>query len=138
VTLLDALREHLDLTGAKPVCLRGQCGACTVLADGKPILACMTLAVDAQGKDIVTIEGLSKGERLHPIQEEFVRADALQCGFCTPGMVLASKAILDVTTDPTLEEIREGLSGNICRCGTYTRIFEAVRSAGKRMRGGER
>lgn len=133
VTLLRALRNELDLTGPKEVCDRGACGACSVHIDGKLVNSCMMLAVDAAGKKVTTIEGLSEGGKLHPIQAEFVKCDALQCGFCTPGMVMACKAILDKNKSPSLVDIKKGLRGNICRCGTYTRIFEAVQAASKQV-----
>ncbi len=136
VTLLDALRNHLNLTGAKKVCDRGECGACTVLLDGKPVYSCMMLTVDAEGHDIVTVEGLAKGGKLHPIQEAFVEHDAMQCGFCIPGFIMAAVGLLNQNKAPTLDEIRKALSGNICRCGVYPRILEAVADAAKRMRGG--
>ncbi len=136
-TLLDVLRNHLHLTGAKKVCDRAECGACTVLLAGKPVYACMMLALDAAERDIVTIEGLAQGGRLHPVQEAFLRNDALQCGFCTPGMVLATKALLERNSNPSLDEIRHGLSGNLCKCGTYTKIFRAAREAGAMMRSGQ-
>lgn len=136
VTLLDALRNHLNLTGAKKVCDQGFCGACTVLLDGKPVCACMMLAVDAEGHEIVTIEGLAKGGKLHPVQAAFVEHDAMQCGFCTPGFIMAAVGLLNQNKAPTMEEIRDALSGNICRCGVYSRILEAVADAAKRMRGG--
>jgi aerobic-type carbon monoxide dehydrogenase small subunit (CoxS/CutS family) len=136
-TLLDVLRNHLHLTGAKKACDRGECGACTVLLDGKPVYACMMLALDAANRDIVTIEGLAQGGRLHAVQEAFLRNDALQCGFCTPGMILAVKALLDRNPNPTAEEIRHGLSGNLCKCGTYTKIFRAAREAGEMIRSGQ-
>jgi aerobic-type carbon monoxide dehydrogenase small subunit (CoxS/CutS family) len=132
VTLLRALRNELDLTGPKEVCDRGACGACSVHVDGALVPACMTLAVDvAAGQKITTIEGLSDGDKLHPIQEAFVKHDALQCGFCTPGMVMACKALLDKEKSPTLTQIKRAISGNICRCGTYNRIFAAVQTASK-------
>jgi xanthine dehydrogenase YagT iron-sulfur-binding subunit len=132
VTLLRALRNELDTTGPKEVCDRGACGACGVIIDGALVPACMTLAVDvAAGQKITTIEGLSDGDKLHPIQAAFVKHDALQCGFCTPGMVMACKALLDKEKSPTLTQIKRGLSGNICRCGTYNRIFAAVQTASK-------
>ncbi|MBI4467468.1 MAG: (2Fe-2S)-binding protein [Acidobacteria bacterium] len=133
-TLLDVLRNRLDLTGTKRVCDRGECGACTVLRDGKPVYSCLTLAVDAQDSDLETIEGLSADGRLHPLQEAFVRHDALQCGFCTPGMVMASKALLDRNPQPSLDDIKEGLCGNLCKCGTYTKIFRAVQDAAQTLR----
>jgi xanthine dehydrogenase YagT iron-sulfur-binding subunit len=129
VTLLDALRNHLDLTGAKKVCDRATCGACTVILDGKPVYACSMLAIEAQGRDIQTIEGLGTPDALHPIQAAFVENDAQQCGFCTPGFVLACKAFLDGHPDPTDEQITEGLGGNLCRCGTYKGIRKAVKAA---------
>jgi len=132
VTLLRALRNHLGLTGAKEVCEHGACGGCTVLFDGEPICACMMLAVDAVGHEIVTVEGLGTPERMSPVQAAFVEADALQCGFCTPGFVVASTALLKKHPNPSLDEIKAGLAGNLCRCGTYSRIFEAVQQAAKR------
>jgi aerobic-type carbon monoxide dehydrogenase small subunit (CoxS/CutS family) len=128
-TLLDALRMQLNLTGSKEICDRGACGGCSVLVDGKLITSCMMLALDAVGTEITTIEGLSKNGELDPVQEAFIRHDALQCGYCTPGLVLASRALLNEKQRPTLEEIKHGLSGNICRCGTYTNIFNAVLEA---------
>lgn len=127
-SLLDALRLDLGLTGAKRVCNLGECGACTVLLDGRPIYACITLALECQGYEITTIEGLVVDGRLDPVQEAFVRHDAVQCGFCTPGQILAAKALLSRTSDPTDEEIRHAMAGNLCRCGTYRQIFEAIRS----------
>jgi aerobic-type carbon monoxide dehydrogenase small subunit (CoxS/CutS family) len=129
VTLLRALRNHLGLTGAKEVCERGACGGCTVLLDGAPICACLLLAVDAVGHEITTVEGLGAPDRLSPVQAAFVECDALQCGFCTPGFVVASTALLRQNPHPSLEEIKAGLAGNLCRCGTYGRIFEAVQRA---------
>jgi xanthine dehydrogenase YagT iron-sulfur-binding subunit len=119
VTLLDALRDQLGITGAKRVCDRGECGACTVLLDGKPIYACSVLAIEAQGKPIVTVESFMQGENLHPIQQAMVENDASQCGFCTPGFVVALKACLDKNPNASSEEIQHALSGNLCRCGTY-------------------
>ena len=132
VTLLRALRNHLGLTGAKEVCERGACGGCTVLFDGEPICACMLLAVDAVGHEITTVEGLGTPERMSPVQAAFVECDALQCGFCTPGFVVASTALLAKNPNPSLDEIKVGLAGNLCRCGTYSRVFEAVQLAAKR------
>lgn len=126
VTLLDALRDDLDITGAKRVCDRAECGACTVLMDGKSVYACSVLAIEAQGKEITTVEALMEGGKLHPIQQAFVDHDASQCGFCTPGFVVACKAFLDHHPNPTPEDIRRGLSGNLCRCGTYAGIREAI------------
>ncbi len=129
VTLLDALRNHLDLTGSKKVCDRGTCGACTVLLDGEPAYACSVLAIEAQGTAITTIEGLGSPERMHPIQQAFVDHDAQQCGFCTPGFVVASKALLDRHPNPDLDTIHRELGGNLCRCGTYAGIRAAVAQA---------
>ena len=126
VTLLDALRFELELTGAKKVCDRGTCGACTVTIDGKPAYACSILAIQVQGKDIRTVEGLAQGDRLHPIQQAFVDNDAQQCGYCTPGFVMACKAFLDKNPTPTLDQVRTGLGGNLCRCGTYVGVAQAV------------
>ncbi len=136
VTLLDALREHLDLTGAKKACDRANCGACTVILAGKAVYACAVLAVDAQGKPIQTIEGLSTGARLHPVSAAFVRNDAQQCGYCTDGFVMAVKSFLDHNPNPTMEQVKEGLGGNVCRCGTYMGIRKAVLDAAKELRGG--
>ena len=139
-TLLTVLRDgidtggnNIDLTGAKLICDRGECGGCTVMVDGKPVYACMMLAMDAQGKQITTVEGLADGENLHPVQEAFIKHDALMCGFCTPGFVVASAALLGENANPTLEEIKVGLSGNTCRCGTYPFIFDAVKTASQKM-----
>jgi len=122
VTLLDALRDNFDLTGAKRVCDRGVCGACTVLMDGKTVYACAVLAIDAQGKNITTIEGLAKGDALTPVMQAFVAHDAQQCGFCTPGFIVATTHFLEQHPNPNAEDIRRGLSGNYCRCGTYNGI----------------
>lgn len=119
VTLLDALRDSFELTGSKRVCDRAECGACTVLVDGRPVYACSILAIDAQGQRITTIEGLTQGGRLLPVQQAFIDNDAQQCGFCTPGFIVAGKALLDAHPNPTPEQIHKGLSGNFCRCGTY-------------------
>jgi aerobic-type carbon monoxide dehydrogenase small subunit (CoxS/CutS family) len=129
VTLLRALRNHLDLTGAKEVCDRGSCGACTVLLDGEPVASCLMLAADAVGREITTVEGLGTPDRMSAVQAAFVEADALQCGFCTPGFVVASTALLRHNASPTLDQIKDGLAGNLCRCGTYSRVFEAVQKA---------
>jgi len=126
VTLLDALRDQLDITGAKRVCDRGECGACTVLLDNRAVYACSILAIEAQGKAITTVEALMQGETLHPIQQAFVDNDASQCGFCTPGFVVAFKAFVDQHPNTTPEQIRRGLSGNLCRCGTYHGIQLAI------------
>lgn len=135
VTLLDALRDQFDKTGAKRVCDRGTCGACTVLLDGKAVYSCSILAIDAQGKAITTVEGLSQGDKLHPIQQAFVDNDAQQCGFCTPGFVMATKAFLDQHPNPTLEQIKHGMGGNFCRCGTYAGMRAAVMQAAKATKG---
>ena len=129
VTLLDALRDQFELTGAKRVCDRGTCGACTVLLAGKAVYSCSILAIDAQSKPITTVEGLGHPGQLHPVQQAFVDNDAQQCGFCTPGFVVACKAFLDQHPDPTPEQIKHGLSGNFCRCGTYAGIRAAVMQA---------
>ena len=126
VTLLDAMRNHLDLTGAKKVCDRGSCGACTVIMDGRVVYSCSVLAVEAQGHRIETVEGLSTNGQLHPVQAAFVNNDAQQCGFCTPGFVMALKGFLDVTPNPTREQAIRDLSGNTCRCGTYVGMTAAV------------
>lgn len=133
VTLLDALRDQFELTGAKRVCDRGTCGACTVLMDSKAVYSCSLLAIDAQAREIVTVEGLSQDGKLHPVQQAFWDNDAQQCGFCTPGFVMATKAFLDQHPHPTVEQIKSGLGGNFCRCGTYAGIRAAVmQAAGKR------
>ena len=129
VILADALRERLGLTGTKVVCGRGACGACTVLVNGETACSCLMLAVEARGKAITTIEGLARDGRLTPIQEAFVRADALQCGFCTSGMIMSCKSLLDKNPKPSREEIVNAVSGNLCRCGTYPHVFEAVEIA---------
>lgn len=133
-TLLDVIREDLGLTGAKEGCGEGECGACTVLMDGKAVNACLILAAEANGRAITTIEGLADGEVLHPIQQAFVDIGGLQCGFCTPGMILSAKALLDANRNPTDEEIRKGLEGNFCRCTGYTKIIESVRVAAHKMK----
>lgn len=133
-TLAYVLREVLSLTGTKVGCNEGECGSCTVLIDGKAVLSCLTLAISAEGKEITTIEGLSKGGKLHPIQEEFVNQGAIQCGFCTPGMIMSAKSLLDKNKDPTDEEIKEAISGNFCRCTGYYKIVEAIKAASRRMK----
>jgi xanthine dehydrogenase YagT iron-sulfur-binding subunit len=129
VTLLDALRTRADLTGNKRVCDRGSCGACTMIVDGRTVYSCSTLAIDVQGKQIRTADGLSTGNTLHPVQQAFCDVDALMCGFCTPGFVMAATALLETTPNPTPEQARKGLDGNICRCGTFVRIMEATMKA---------
>jgi aerobic-type carbon monoxide dehydrogenase small subunit (CoxS/CutS family) len=136
VTLLELLRDQLDLTGTKMVCDRGSCGACTLHVDGKPVNSCLLLAVDAAGREITTIEGLAKGDVLHPVQQAFVEEDALQCGFCTPGMVMSCKALLDRNPAPTREDVAGAVSGNLCRCGTYFNVFRAAERAAAMMKGG--
>ena len=135
VTLLDALRDQFELTGAKRVCDRGTCGACTVLMDGKAVYSCSVLAIDAQSRAITTVEGLGQPGKLHPVQQAFVDNDAQQCGFCTPGFVVACKAFLDQHPNPTPEQIKHGLGGNFCRCGTYAGIRVAVMQAAKAGKG---
>ncbi len=137
VTLLEALRDHLDYTGAKKVCDRATCGACTVIMGGTAVYSCSVLAIEAQGKEIVTVEGLSSNGNMHPVQAAFVENDGLQCGFCTPGFVVACKSFLDRNPDPSLEQVERGLGGNICRCGTYVGIRKAVLDAAKAMKGGK-
>jgi xanthine dehydrogenase YagT iron-sulfur-binding subunit len=132
VTLLDAMRDHLEITGAKRVCDRAECGACTVLLDNKVVYACAVLAIEAQARPIVTVESLMESGKLHPVQQAFVDNDASQCGFCTPGFVVACKAFLDKHPDPTPEQIRHGLGGNLCRCGTYAGIRGAIAQAAKK------
>jgi len=139
VTLVDALRERIGLTGTKVVCARGSCGACTVLVDGEMACSCLLLAHEVAGKSITTIEGLAAGGRLTPLQEAFIEADALQCGFCTSGMVLACHRLLEQNPNPPRPEIRAAVSGNLCRCGTYNHVFDAVeRAAGTRKAEGVR
>ncbi|RLA77944.1 MAG: (2Fe-2S)-binding protein [Deltaproteobacteria bacterium] len=137
-TLLEVLRDALGLTGAKEGCSLGNCGACTVLLDGKPVLSCLLLAVEAQGKEIVTIEGLAEGGKLHPLQEAFVEHGAVQCGFCIPGMILSAKALLDENPHPTEEEVKEAISGNLCRCTGYSNAVRAILAAAKAKEEGER
>lgn len=131
-TLLEVLREKLGLTGAKDACGTGECGSCTILLDGKPVLACLMLAVDSQGMDITTVEGISRGDRLSTVQQSFQDAGAVQCGFCMPGMVLSATALLAENPQPTEREIVKALEGNLCRCTGYNKILEAVKVAAKR------
>ncbi|MHC4135751.1 MAG: (2Fe-2S)-binding protein [Planctomycetota bacterium] len=129
VTLLDALRDRAGLTGTKRICDRGACGGCTVWVDGKTVNSCMMLAIDAAGASVTTVEGLAKGGRLHAVQAAFIKHDALQCGFCTPGMIMSCAALVASNKNPTHAEIRDAVSGNLCRCGTYPHVFQAVKEA---------
>jgi xanthine dehydrogenase YagT iron-sulfur-binding subunit len=138
VTLVDALRNYLDMTGAKRVCDRGTCGACTVIMNGKTVYSCTVLAIDAQGKNIETIESLGTGNNMHPVSKAFVDNDAQQCGYCTPGFVMACKGFLDEHPNPTEADVNHGLGGNLCRCGTYMGIRKAVLQAAKEMKGGKK
>jgi carbon-monoxide dehydrogenase small subunit len=135
LTLVEVLRDKLGLTGTKKSCNEGECGACTVLMDGKPVASCLVLALDAQNKTINTIEGLAEGEKLHPLQEAFVKYGGIQCGFCTPGMIMSAKALLDETPDPTPLQVRTAISGNLCRCTGYQQIVDSVMAAAKAMGG---
>lgn len=134
-TLLDVLRDRLDLTGAKKVCDRGECGGCTVLLDGAPVYACMYLAIRTDGKAVTTVEGLTEGDKLHPVQEAFIEKDGYQCGFCTPGFLMTTTAFLKKNADPSLDEVKQALSGNLCRCGNYAKIYGAVDAAARKLRG---
>jgi carbon-monoxide dehydrogenase small subunit len=134
-TLLEVIRDDLKLTGTKKMCDMGECGSCTVLLDGVAVNSCLVLAVDADGKKVQTIEGVAHGDDLDPIQEEFIQKGAIQCGFCTPGMILATKAFLTKNPNPTEQEVRTALSGNLCRCTGYVRIVEAVMTSAERLRG---
>jgi len=133
-TLLEVLREDLDLIGAKYGCQTGDCGACTVIVDGKPILSCLSLAVSNDGKEITTVEGLAKDGTLNVIQQKFIDHTAIQCGFCTPGLVMIAKALLERNPNPTDDQIRNYIRGNICRCTGYTKVVEAIRYAAKELR----
>lgn len=126
LTLLDTLRDILDLTGSKKGCDEGVCGACTVILDGKAVCSCMTFAVEADGSDVLTIEGIAEGSKLDPIQKAFIEFDGMQCGFCTSGQIMSAKAFLMSNAKPTKDEIREAMSGNICRCGAYINIVDAI------------
>jgi len=137
MTLLDVLRDNLGLTGTKKACDLGNCGSCTVLLDSKPVVSCLLLAVDAQGRDILTIEGLAKNGQLHPLQQAFIDYSALQCGFCTPGMLLSAKALLDSNPEPTEDEVKEAISGNLCRCTGYGNIVEAILKVVRSKKGDE-
>jgi carbon-monoxide dehydrogenase small subunit len=132
-TLLEVLREEVGLTGTKKGCDEGDCGACTVIIDGKAVTSCLVLAVEAQGKEILTIEGLAEDGELHPVQKAFVEYGAIQCGFCTPGMVMSAKALLDGKPHPTEEEVRAGIAGNLCRCTGYAKIVEAILATSQKM-----
>jgi xanthine dehydrogenase YagT iron-sulfur-binding subunit len=136
VTLLDALRDRLELTGTKKGCDRGACGACTVHLDGRRVLSCLTLAVMAQGKEITTIEGLAKGDELHPVQAAFIECDGFQCGYCTPGQIMSAVACINEGHAGSDREIREFMSGNLCRCGAYPNIVNAIKVAAAKMKGG--
>ncbi|MCX8021973.1 MAG: (2Fe-2S)-binding protein [Syntrophorhabdaceae bacterium] len=137
ITLVDLLREKLGLTGTKKSCNEGECGACTVLMEGRPVASCMVLAIDADNKKIITIEGLAEGEKLHPLQEAFIKYGGIQCGFCTPGMILSAKALLDENPDPTPYEVRRAISGNLCRCTGYQQIVDSVLKAADMIKGNQ-
>jgi carbon-monoxide dehydrogenase small subunit len=131
-TLLDFLREDLGLTGTKKGCDNGECGACTVLLNGRPVNACLVLAVETDGQEVLTIEGLADGPRLHPLQQAFIQQGAVQCGYCSPGMILTAKALLDENPRPTEMEVKKAIAGNLCRCGTYSKVVKAVLSVAKK------
>jgi len=135
-TLLEVIRDEIGLTGTKNGCGQGECGACTVLLDGEPVNSCLVLAHEAGGQDVVTIEGLGTGDKLHPVQQAFVETGAIQCGYCTPGQVMAAEGLLRANPSPTLDEVRHGMAGNICRCGAYAHIFTAVVKAADLKRQG--
>lgn len=132
-TLLEVLRDKLGLVGTKEGCDCGDCGTCTVIIDGQPALSCLTLAVRSEGKEIITIEGLAEGEELHPLQKAFVEKGAIQCGYCSPGMIMSGKALLDYNSQPDREEIKKAIGGNLCRCTGYVKIIDAIEDASKKM-----
>lgn len=132
--LVDFLRDHLGLTGTKKSCGSGNCGACTVILDGKAVNSCLILAAEADGHSVTTIEGLQKNEMLHPLQEAFIKYGAIQCGFCSPGMILTAKALLDQNSFPSEDQIKEALAGNLCRCTGYSKIIEAIKSVSEKTR----
>jgi aerobic-type carbon monoxide dehydrogenase small subunit (CoxS/CutS family) len=134
--VIDILRENLELTGTKEACGEGECGACTILVDGKSVLSCLMLAPQLEGKEIMTVEGVSSGDMLHPVQEAFVTEGAVQCGFCTPGMIMQSVYLLSQNPSPTKDEIREGISGNLCRCTGYQKIVDAIHKVSLRVKKG--
>ena len=133
LTLLDFLRDQLFLTGTKKGCEEGECGACTVMLDGKPVNSCCTLAVECDGREVITVEGIAKDGKLHPIQRQFIDKWAMQCGYCTPGLIMSAKALLDTNPHPTELEIREAIEGNLCRCTGYAKIVEAIQAAAAEM-----
>jgi carbon-monoxide dehydrogenase small subunit len=134
-TLAEVLRDQLDLTGTKCACGVGECGSCTVLIEGKPVLSCSTLAIAVRDKNILTIEGLARSDGLHPVQQAFIDHGSIQCGFCTPGMIMMAKALLDENPNPTIQEVKEGIGGNLCRCTGYVKIIDGVMAAAAAMRG---
>ena len=134
-TLLEVLRDHIGLTGTKTACSESECGTCTVIVNNKAVLSCITLASDVIDEEILTIEGLAQGEKLHPVQQAYIDEGAVQCGFCIPRLIMSTKALLDKNPEPNQEDIEYALDGNICRCAGYLKIFEAVRKAGKEMQG---
>ena len=137
-TLLEFLREDLQLTGTKEGCGQGECGSCTVIMGDKTVNSCLVPAMEADNQEIITVEGLVDGEKLHPVQQAFVNESGMQCGFCTPGMIMSAKALLDRNPTPTEAEIREGIAGNFCRCTGYTKIIESIQAASEAMKGGDR